>query len=169
MKSRNGLHFLSSNFWLRSICVVDWYITYGRPSWMFLIYETKATGLRLNGYWLDSALTLYIGHSSIQLEVWGYTALLISKEDFHDFDVASQKHDCCILSRVGTALFNNFTFANDRNGFHTFLHNIFSCQDSNVRIRLELTRHYNLNFTNFFLWNSFFNHYLLSASGQSVP
>ena len=64
-------------------------------------------------------------------------------------DVASQKHDCCILGQDGSVLFENFTFTNDREGFGTLLRNIFFCHDPDIKIGLESTGHYSLNLTNF--------------------
>ncbi len=74
-------------------------------------------------------------------------------------DVASQKHDCCILNRDGSALFENFTFANDRNGFETLMSNIVSCKSAsgplNVKIGLESTGHFSTNLTNFLIGQGF--------------
>lgn len=64
-------------------------------------------------------------------------------------DVESQKHDCCILDSNGSVLFENFTFANDREVFNTLLRNIFSCHSPDIKIGLESTGHYSLNLTNF--------------------
>lgn len=78
---------------------------------------------------------------------------------FVGIDVASQKHDCCILDGNGSALFENFTFANNRNGFDTLLNNIFSCRDvsgsSDVKIGLESTGHFSTNLTNFLIGHGF--------------
>ena len=70
-------------------------------------------------------------------------------------DVASRKHDCCILNRDGSALFENFTFTNDRNGFETLISNIVSLKSAsgslNVKIGLESTGHFSTNLTNFLM------------------
>lgn len=74
-------------------------------------------------------------------------------------DVASRKHDCCILNRDGSALFENFTFTNDRNGFETLISNIVSLKSAsgslNVKIGLESTGHFSTNLTNFLIGQGF--------------
>jgi len=68
-------------------------------------------------------------------------------------DVASQKHDCCIIDSNGEVLNENFTFQNNREGFDYLLETIWSFMPlkslSDVRIGLESTGHYSTNLTNF--------------------
>lgn len=68
-------------------------------------------------------------------------------------DVASQKHDCCIIDSNGEVLNENFTFQNNREGFDYLLEAIWSFLPSkslsDVRIGLESTGHYSTNLTNF--------------------
>ena len=69
-------------------------------------------------------------------------------------DIASDKHDCCILNADGDTLCE-FTFANDKNGFDGFLSFVtVSCGQAgleNAKIGLESTGHYGINITNFLL------------------
>lgn len=68
-------------------------------------------------------------------------------------DVASDKHDCCILDSNGAVLRENFTIRNNREGFDTLLHTVTSLipekRYSDARIGLESTGHYSVNLTNF--------------------
>ena len=68
-------------------------------------------------------------------------------------DVASEKHDCCILDGDGTVLVSHLTFANSREGFETLLTAItshLSGQDiTNAKIGLESTGHYSNNLISF--------------------
>jgi transposase len=68
-------------------------------------------------------------------------------------DVASDKHDCCILDGSGTALRENFTFRNTRDGFNELLRTVTfflpGKRYSDARIGLESTGHYSVNLTNF--------------------
>jgi len=69
-------------------------------------------------------------------------------------DVASEKHDCCILGSDGNLL-NEFTFSNDRSGFNQFITAVSGSCDKhgfeNVRVGLESTGHFSTNITNFLL------------------
>jgi len=69
-------------------------------------------------------------------------------------DVASEKHDCCILCADGSVL-NEFTFSNDRNGFNQFIATVSGhCNKlgfENVKVGLESTGHFSTNITNFLL------------------
>ena len=71
---------------------------------------------------------------------------------FVGIDVASDKHDCCILASDGNVL-DFFTFANDRSGFDYFLSTVAShCEKgdlSDTKVGLESTGHYSTNLTNF--------------------
>ena len=73
---------------------------------------------------------------------------------FVGIDVASDKHDCCILSPDGGIL-SAFTFSNDRRGFDGFLTTVTGyCNNhdlTDVKVGLESTGHYNTNLTNFLL------------------
>jgi transposase len=73
---------------------------------------------------------------------------------FVGIDVASTKHDCCILSADGGIL-TSFQFSNDRSGFDRFLSSITEhCAKGGfdeVRVGLESTGHYSTNLTNFLL------------------
>lgn len=68
-------------------------------------------------------------------------------------DVASQKHDCCVIDSNGEVLNENFTFSNNREGFDYLLEVIWSFLPSkllsDVRIGLESTGHYSTNLINF--------------------
>lgn len=68
-------------------------------------------------------------------------------------DVASTKHDCCIIDGDGTVLNCNFTFANSREGFDFFYDTVISYLPNkkllDARIGLESTGHYSTNLTNF--------------------
>ena len=68
-------------------------------------------------------------------------------------DVASQKHDCCIIDSDGVVLCKNFVFANNREGFDFLISTIVSFlsnkEFSQVRVGLESTGHYSTNLTNF--------------------
>lgn len=62
-------------------------------------------------------------------------------------DIASQKHDCCILSPIGKEL-AFFTFLNNAEGFDMLLSKIPSTPE-NTKIGLEATGIYGLNLTSF--------------------
>ena len=68
-------------------------------------------------------------------------------------DVASRKHDCCIVGSNGEVLNENFTFQNNREWFDYLLEVIWSFLPSksfsDVRIGLESTGHCRTNLTNF--------------------
>jgi transposase len=68
-------------------------------------------------------------------------------------DVASKKHDCCIIQSDGTVLVDNFTFENTLVGFKAFMDTLYSVlpdQDlSKVKIGLESTGHYSTNLVSF--------------------
>ena len=69
-------------------------------------------------------------------------------------DVASEKHDCCILGADGGIL-HAFTFANDRAGFDYLLNVVTGCcvkgDLADAKVGLESTGHYGTNLTNFLL------------------
>jgi transposase len=68
---------------------------------------------------------------------------------FVGIDVASQKHDCCILSEKMEVL-TAFTFANDKLGFEKLLGEISRfCALEDAKIGLESTGHYSLNLQNY--------------------
>ena len=73
---------------------------------------------------------------------------------FVGIDVASDKHDCCILGSDGAVL-REFQFANDRNGFERFLSTVAGCcakRDlADAKVGLESTGHYSINLTNYLL------------------
>jgi len=73
---------------------------------------------------------------------------------FVGIDVASNKHDCCILSNDGSVL-ATFQFSNDRSGFEKFIASVAehcSKRDlSDARIGLESTGHFSTNLTNYLL------------------
>jgi transposase len=68
-------------------------------------------------------------------------------------DVASDKHDCCIIDEGGVVLNENFTFANNREGFDFLVDTIVSHlpikELLDARIGLESTGHYSTNLVNF--------------------
>jgi transposase len=69
-------------------------------------------------------------------------------------DVASEKHDCCIISSDGDVL-TSFTFPNSRSGFEYFISVVSGhCGKrslENVKVGLESTGIYGTNLTNFLL------------------
>jgi transposase len=71
---------------------------------------------------------------------------------FIGIDVASNKHDCCILGADGGIL-SEFTFTNDRSGFDSFLATAsVHCGDyglTDTKVGLESTGHYSTNLTNY--------------------
>ena len=73
---------------------------------------------------------------------------------FVGIDVASDKHDCCILGSDGAVL-REFQFTNDRNGFERFLSTVTGCcakRDlADAKVGLESTGHYSINLTNYLL------------------
>jgi len=68
-------------------------------------------------------------------------------------DVASDKHDCCIIADTGEVLRDAFTISNSREGFETLVKTIISFSTdrklTDVRIGLEATGHYSTNLVNF--------------------
>jgi len=68
-------------------------------------------------------------------------------------DVASRKHDCCIIAGDGAVLRENIIIKNNLEGFESLLSQIRSCPHKNnfsdVKIGLEATGHYNKNITEF--------------------
>lgn len=68
-------------------------------------------------------------------------------------DVASEKHDCCILDNEGSVLVADLTFSNSREGFDTLYKTILSSlpgkNPENVKIGLEATGHYSINLVSF--------------------
>lgn len=66
-------------------------------------------------------------------------------------DIASKKHDCCILSSDGEILAPFFTFENNAEGFDILLKNIRNhCRDfDDVRVGVESTGHYSNNLISF--------------------
>jgi len=64
-------------------------------------------------------------------------------------DVASTKHDCCIIDSNGKDLSKNFTFLNNRDGFDSLIKTILSFSENSqlqdVKIGLEATGHYSNN------------------------
>lgn len=70
-------------------------------------------------------------------------------------DIASRKHDCCILSEKGRIL-DQFTFANNQAGFQTVLDHICAIPSpGNIKIGLEATGIYGVNLTDFLRRNGF--------------
>jgi len=73
---------------------------------------------------------------------------------FVGIDVASDKHDCCILGADGNLL-SIFTFTNDKHGFDCFITTVAThCGKQgfkNVKVGLESTGHYSINLTNYLL------------------
>ncbi len=68
-------------------------------------------------------------------------------------DVASEKHDCCILGCDGTVLVPNLTFSNSYEGFETLYKTILSLAvdngHENIKVGLEATGHYSINLVSF--------------------
>jgi len=66
-------------------------------------------------------------------------------------DIASKKHDCCIIGENAEILAPIFTFENNVEGYDILLRNIaaFECDFSQVRIGLESTGHYGSNLITF--------------------
>ena len=73
---------------------------------------------------------------------------------FVGIDIASEKHDCCILGSDGSVL-SAFTFANDKCGYCDFIATVAAhCEEhdfTDVKVGLESTGHYGTNLTNFLL------------------
>ena len=69
-------------------------------------------------------------------------------------DVASRKHDCCILNEKGDEL-SVFTIPNDKQGFEYLLSEVEKHSSekslSDARIGLESTGHYSINIQNYLL------------------
>jgi len=70
-------------------------------------------------------------------------------------DVASQKHDCCIIDSDGIILNASFTFPNTRDGYNCLFETVVSFLPDKkvlgVRIGLESTGHYSNNLVSFLL------------------
>ena len=66
-------------------------------------------------------------------------------------DIASKKHDCCIMSEKGEVLAPVFTFKNDSEGYDVLLKTIRNlCRDTaKVKVGLESTGHYGNNLISF--------------------
>lgn len=62
-------------------------------------------------------------------------------------DVASKKHDCCIISEKGEVLTPIFTFENNAEGYDVLLKTIRNlCHDfKSVKVGIEATGHYSTN------------------------
>lgn len=99
-------------------------------------------------------------------------------------DVASNKHDCCIIDGDGTVLNENLTFTNNREGFDFLFDTVISFLPSKklldslpfqgIRIGLESTGHYSTNLISFLkakgLETTIFNplHVNLYRKGQTL-
>ena len=57
-------------------------------------------------------------------------------------DVAKDKHDCFIQTSEGKVLCKTFFFANNYDGFEELYAKILACNDADIRVGLEATRHY---------------------------
>ena len=70
---------------------------------------------------------------------------------FIGIDIASEKHDCCIIGDDSTEFTPVFTFENNAEGFDVLLKNIhrLSLDSTEVRIGLESTGHYGNNLISF--------------------
>ena len=66
-------------------------------------------------------------------------------------DVAKDKHDCFIQTSDGKVLYKAFSFANNYEGFEELYAKILSCNDDNIRVGIESTRHYSYNLLGFLL------------------
>ena len=66
-------------------------------------------------------------------------------------DIASKKHDCCIIGENGNVLVPAFTFENNAEGYGVLLKNIRKHERdfSQVRVGLESTGHYGNNLVSF--------------------
>ena len=66
---------------------------------------------------------------------------------FLGIDIASKKHDCCIMGEKGEILAPVFTFENNAEGYEILLKNIrnFERDFSQVKIGVESTGHYGSN------------------------
>lgn len=70
-------------------------------------------------------------------------------------DIASRKHDCCILNHNGDVL-KQFSFSNDASGFDLFLQRVSECPDAhNAKVGLEATGVYGDALINFLKCNGF--------------
>jgi transposase len=67
-------------------------------------------------------------------------------------DIASKKHDCCIIGGNGDVLAPIFTFENNAEGYDVLLKTIRSfCRDTtDVKVGVEATGHYSTNIIAFF-------------------
>jgi transposase len=77
---------------------------------------------------------------------------------FIGIDVASDKHDCCVLSSDGKILCDGFTFLNSRDGFGELLKLVERCRlygDGNLMFGMESTGHYSANPLAFLRANGF--------------
>jgi len=72
-------------------------------------------------------------------------------------DIASKKHDCCIMGAKGDVLTPVFTFENNAGGFDVLLKNIRKHERDagQVRVGLESTGHYGDNLISFLRARSF--------------
>lgn len=70
---------------------------------------------------------------------------------FVGIDVASKKHDCCILGSDGEVHVDHLTFENNKPGFQLFLDTLFSVDKdiSKIKIGLESTGHFSTNLVSF--------------------
>ena len=72
---------------------------------------------------------------------------------FLGIDIASKKHDCCIMGQNAEILAPVFTFENNAEGYELLLKNIRShnhgCDFSKVKIGVESTGHYGSNLISF--------------------
>ena len=66
-------------------------------------------------------------------------------------DIASKKHDCCIMGEKGEILASIFTFENNAKGFDILLKNVrtFERDFSQVKVGVESTGHYGDNLISF--------------------
>ncbi|WP_201763256.1 IS110 family transposase [Enterococcus faecalis] len=74
-------------------------------------------------------------------------------------DIAKNKHACCLVDSLGTILLNNFQFKNSKQGFESLLMEIKNYQeqlnDSDIKIGMEATGHYNDNLLYFLQSHSY--------------
>ena len=64
-------------------------------------------------------------------------------------DVAKDKNDCIIIDSEGKSVIDVFTFGNNKIGFASFYRSVASFLPLEVRVELESTGHYSLNFIDF--------------------
>jgi len=63
----------------------------------------------------------------------------------------SYKHECFIRTLEGSVLYNPFSITNNLEGFEELYTKITSCDDNEIKVRLEATRHYSYNILGFLL------------------